>query len=146
MLMLQWRQNERDGVSNHQRRDCLLNRLFRRRSKKTSKLCVIGLCEGNSPMTSELPVQRASYAEMFPFDVVVMKMPERILWQGLNFLNIVHNGSVIHWQKITEIVIKILFYKLRLSTVVKNIGLNMLFYTRHGFFITIFNWLFFLFV
>ena len=46
---LQWRHNERDGVSNHQPHDCLLNRLFGRRSKKTSKLCVTGLCAGNSP-------------------------------------------------------------------------------------------------
>ena len=30
---LHWRHNERDGVSNHQPHDCLLNRLFRRRSK-----------------------------------------------------------------------------------------------------------------
>ena len=29
---LQWRHNERDGVSNHRRLECLLNRLFRRRS------------------------------------------------------------------------------------------------------------------
>ena len=34
---------ERDGVSNHQPHDCSLNRLFRRRSKKTSKLRVTGL-------------------------------------------------------------------------------------------------------
>ena len=34
----QWRQNERDGVSNHQPHGCLLNRLFRRSSKKTSKI------------------------------------------------------------------------------------------------------------
>ena len=33
---LQWRQNGRDSVSNHQTHDCLLNRLFRRRSKKAS--------------------------------------------------------------------------------------------------------------
>ena len=31
---LQWRLNEREGFSNHQPHDCLLNRLFRRRSKK----------------------------------------------------------------------------------------------------------------
>ena len=31
---LQWHHNGRDGVSNHQPRDCLFNRLFRRRSKK----------------------------------------------------------------------------------------------------------------
>ena len=35
---LQWRHNERHGVSNHQTHDCLLNRLSKRRSKKTSKL------------------------------------------------------------------------------------------------------------
>ena len=28
---LQWRHNECDGMSNHRRLDCLLNRLFRRR-------------------------------------------------------------------------------------------------------------------
>ena len=49
---LKWCHNERDGVSNHQPYDCLLNCLFRRRSKKTSKLRVSGLCEGNSPVTS----------------------------------------------------------------------------------------------
>ena len=38
-------------VSNQQRIDRLLNRLFRRRSKETSKLCVNGLCEGNPPVT-----------------------------------------------------------------------------------------------
>ena len=32
------RHNECGGVSNHQRLDCLLNRLFRRRSKKTWKI------------------------------------------------------------------------------------------------------------
>ena len=36
--LLQWHHNGRDGISNHQPHDCLLNRLFRRRSKKTSKL------------------------------------------------------------------------------------------------------------
>ena len=60
---LQWRHNGRDGVSNHQPHDCWLNRLFGRRSKKTSKLRVTGLCVGNSPVTGEFPTQRASNAE-----------------------------------------------------------------------------------
>ena len=55
--------NEHDGVSNHQPHDCLLNRLFRCRSKKTSKLRVIGLCEGNSPVTGKFPAQRDSNVE-----------------------------------------------------------------------------------
>ena len=60
---LQWRHNGRDGVSNHQPHDCLLKQLFRRRSKKTSKLRVTGLCVGNSPVTGEFPAQMASNAE-----------------------------------------------------------------------------------
>ena len=62
-LTLQWRHNERNGVSNHRHLDCLLNRLFRRRSKKTSKLRVTGLCEGNSRVTGEFLAQRTSNAE-----------------------------------------------------------------------------------
>ena len=62
-VSLQWRHNERDSVSHHQPHDCLLNRLFRRRSKKTSKLRVPGLCAANSPGTGEFPAQMASYAE-----------------------------------------------------------------------------------
>ena len=49
LLTLDWRHNDHDGVSNHQPHGCLLNRLFRHRSKKTSKPRVTGLCVGNSP-------------------------------------------------------------------------------------------------
>ena len=52
-----------DGASNHQPHVCLHNRLFRWRSKKTSKLRVTGLCVGNSPVTDEFPAQKASNAE-----------------------------------------------------------------------------------
>ena len=40
VLPLHWRHNDHDGVWIHQPHGCLLNRLFRRRSKKTSKLRV----------------------------------------------------------------------------------------------------------
>ena len=43
---LQWRHNGRDDVSDNQPHDSLVNRLFRRKSKKTRKLRVTGLCEG----------------------------------------------------------------------------------------------------
>ena len=68
---LHWRHNERDSVLNYRRLHCLLNRLFRRRSKKTSKLRVTGLCAGNSAVTGEFPAQRASDANN-PFDDVTM--------------------------------------------------------------------------
>ena len=60
---LQWRHNGRDSVSNHQPHDCFLNRLFRRRWNKTSKLRVTGLCVGDSSGTGEFPAQMASNAE-----------------------------------------------------------------------------------
>ena len=60
---LHWRHNGGDCVANHQPCDCLLNRLFIRKSKKTSNLRVIGLGEGNSPGTGEFPAQMASNAE-----------------------------------------------------------------------------------
>ena len=43
--------------------DCLLNCLFRSRSKKTSKLRVTLLCEGNPPVIGGFPSQRASNME-----------------------------------------------------------------------------------
>ena len=60
---LHWCHNDHDGVSNHQPHGCLLNRLFRRRSKKKNKsprhwpLC------WEFTATGEIPAQRASYAE-----------------------------------------------------------------------------------
>ena len=70
LLLLQWRPNERVDVSNHQRLHCLLNHSFGRRSKKTSKLRVTGLCAGNSPVNS--PHKRPVTRKMFPFDYVIM--------------------------------------------------------------------------
>ena len=58
-MSLQWRH----CISNHQLHDCLLNHVFRHRSKKTSKFRVTGLCEGNSLVTGEFPAQMASNAE-----------------------------------------------------------------------------------
>ena len=62
-ISLRWRHNERDGVSNHWRRDDLLNRLFMRTSGKTPKNSVTGICDGNSPVTDEFPSHRTSNAE-----------------------------------------------------------------------------------
>ena len=61
-----------DDVSNHQPHDCLLNRLFRRRSKKTSRLRVAGLCVGNSPGPVNSPRKWPVTRKMFPFDDVIM--------------------------------------------------------------------------
>ena len=62
-ITLQWSHNGCNGIPNLQPHDCLLNRLFRRRSKKKSKFRVTDLCVGNSPVTSEFPTQMASNTE-----------------------------------------------------------------------------------
>ena len=69
---LWWRHNDHGSVSNHQTHECLLNRLFRRRSKKTSKLRVTGLCVGNSPGLVNSPHKGSVMRKMFPIDDVIM--------------------------------------------------------------------------
>ena len=78
IVSLRWRHNERDSVLNHQPHDCLLNGLFRRRSKKISKLRVTGLCVGNSPGPVNSPHKGPVTRKMFPFDGVIMLW---IVWQ-----------------------------------------------------------------
>ena len=72
LCSLQWRHNRRGSVSNHQPHGCLLNRWFRRRSKKTSKLRITAFVRGihRGPVKSphKWPVTR----KMFPFDDVIM--------------------------------------------------------------------------
>ena len=65
--------NGRDSVSNHQPHDCLLNRLFRRRSKKkypssASLAFAPGIHRGPVNSPHKLPITR----KMFPFDDVIM--------------------------------------------------------------------------
>ena len=79
---LHWRHNDHDGVSNHQPRGCLFNRLFRCRSKKTSKLRVTGLCAGNSSGPVNSPHKGPVTRKMFPFDDVIML---RLIYVSINF-------------------------------------------------------------
>ena len=97
---LQRRHNEHHIVSNRRSDDCLLNRLFRRRSKKTSKLRVTGLCAGNSPVTGQrwIPAQRASNAVMFPFDEVIMKCLNSCLAVYISLTIQITMNSSIHTQ------------------------------------------------
>ena len=76
---LRWRYNDSDGVSNHQPHDCLLNCLFGRISKKTSKLHVTGLCVGNSPGPVNSPHKGPVTRKMFPFDDVIMNKWKNML-------------------------------------------------------------------
>ena len=88
-LTSRWCHNGRDGVSNHQPRDCLLKRLLRRKSKKTSKLRVTGLCAGNSPRPVNSPYKWPVTRKMFQFHDVIMSMRRKPLWC---------HDSVIKWK------------------------------------------------
>ena len=65
----QWRHNERDGVSNQRRLDCLLNRLFRRRSNKNQSSASLAFVGWPLDSPHKGPVTR----KKFPFDDVIME-------------------------------------------------------------------------
>ena len=97
---LQWRHNEHNGVSNQQLYDSLLNSLFMRRSKKTSKLRVTGLCEGNSPVTAEFSAQRASNGENVSFwwrlhEICMVRMKHKRLKSHLLLRPFLHGLTLI---------------------------------------------------
>ena len=95
---LQWRHNEHDGVSNHQPHDCLLTSLFRRRSKKTSKLRVSGLRVGNSPVNGEFLAQRTSNVEIASIWWRHHDMPNsQLVKQVYNQLYRLHKQGFSNW-------------------------------------------------
>ena len=63
---LQWRHIERDGISNHEPRDCLPKPLFRRRSKKNQSSALLAFLSG----IHRLPVTS-------PIDDVIMNAMDR---------------------------------------------------------------------
>ena len=98
---LLWHHNGCDGVSNYLSHHCLLNRLFRHRSKKTSKLHATGFCAGNSlvtdgfcMVTGEFPYKGPVTQRMSPSDDVIMMVPD---WTHSQWL-IAHpyGGAVAH--------------------------------------------------
>ena len=68
MCTLQWRHKELAGISNHQPHDFLLNRLFTRRSKKTSPWPVWGIHRWPANTPHKGPVTR----KIFSLDDVIM--------------------------------------------------------------------------
>ena len=67
----QWHHNERDGVSNHQPHDCLLNRSDQRKHQSSAPLAFVrGIHRGPLKTPHKRPVTR----NMTPFDDVFMKL------------------------------------------------------------------------
>ena len=99
-ISLHWRHNEHDGVSNYQPHDCLRNCLFKRRSKKISKLRVTGLCAGNSPVTDEFPSQQATNAENASiWYVIIILYFHMHTWYGVYCISpLQFHPYPIHWE------------------------------------------------
>ena len=73
-----WHHNERDGVSNHWRLYCLLNRLFRRRSKKYQSSASLAFVRGIHRWPVNFPHKGPVTRKIFPFDDVVMQSIQRM--------------------------------------------------------------------
>ena len=74
---LQWRHNERNGVSNHRRLDCLRKRLDQRKHQHSASLaCVGGIHRWPVDSSPKGLVTR----KMFPFDDVVCEKPTRYIF------------------------------------------------------------------
>ena len=71
IFTLQWRHNDGDDVSN-QPHDCLLNRLFRRRSKKHQSSESLAFVRGIHRWLVYSPHKGPVTRKMFPFDDVIM--------------------------------------------------------------------------
>ena len=121
VIPLQWRHNERDGVSNHRRLHNLLNSLFRRRSKKTSMLRITGLSKRNQPVTGGFHSQRSRNRENVSiwrrYHVNPWRHAQsysRGLAMAYSFVNtfgkndpdtlILHHGWLTQWNLVTPIV------------------------------------------
>ena len=64
--------DERDDVLNHWRFDCLLNRLFRRGSKKNQRSALLAFVRGIHRSLVNSPHKGPVTREMFPFDDVIV--------------------------------------------------------------------------
>ena len=70
-----------DGVSNHRRLDCLLNRLFRRRSKKISSSASLDFVREIHRWPVNFSHKGPLTRKMFSFDDVIMKSD--VCWHQL---------------------------------------------------------------
>ena len=97
---LQWRHNGRDGVSNHQPHDCLLDRLFKgadQRKHLSSASLAFARGIHREPGTSphKWPVTR----KMFPFDDVIMSHTHLWCVLHLNPNKLLNKPSSCRWFK-----------------------------------------------
>ena len=66
--------NERDGVSNHRRLDCLYSPLFRRRSKKNQSSASLAFVRGIHGWPEKSPHKGPVTRKMYQYDDVIMQL------------------------------------------------------------------------
>ena len=88
-LSLHWRHNDRDGVSNHQRLDSLLNPLSGRRSKKTSKPRVTGFLVTPSCPNEAAMQKLVCNNQIFHYKAILIDTEQNFLQSRYFF--IIHN-------------------------------------------------------
>ena len=99
LVPLQWRHNGRDGVSDHQPRDCLLNRLFRRRKHQSSPS--LEMVRGIHRWPVNSPHKGPVTRKMFLFDDVIMQCINRDhLLHGFSSPASYTRGKLFHWRKV----------------------------------------------
>ena len=105
---LQWRRNERDCFSDHQPHDCLLNRLFRRRSKKYQSSPSLAVVRGIHRWPMNSPHIRPVTRKMFPIDDVIMLVYRYIhsscyYHHQIRSINISHCYHIFPWSCVWDI-------------------------------------------
>ena len=104
-VLLHMHYRERNGVSNHQCLVCVITRLFRLTSKKTSKPAFLALCEGNPLVAAGL--QKGSVTRKpFSFDNVI------IVWHLFSYIMVSKTSRVFKHPVISHVLSLLSFYSL----------------------------------
>ena len=98
----QWRHNERYGVSNHRRLDCLLNLLFKHRSKKNQSSASLAFVRGIHRWPVNSPHKGPVTRKIFPIDDVIMCYSD-----VLKFTTALHTIAATVWNECGLFVIRL---------------------------------------
>ena len=112
---LQWRHNERDGVSNHQPHDCLLNRFWAADQRKHQSSASLADVWGIHRRQMNSPHKGPVTLKMFPFDDVIMNT--FMICCCLHFLNVVNTPVHIHMRRVNEFIILMDILNLMFQTI-----------------------------
>ena len=120
---VRWRHNERDGISNHQARDCLLNHYSDADQRRHQSSASLAFVRGIHRWPVNSPTQMASNAEMFPFgDVIINWNSSRVRNAERVFMSRRYQGFPESLSVASQLAI---FLYVRLSLYAKNESLHM---------------------